>query len=127
MDETNLQHVPLEAAHIKAGGKMVPFAGFLMPLQYTGIKQEHLAVRHNVGLFDVSHMGEVEVRGEDALEVVNYLVTNDVLALEDGQALYTVMCHAHGGVVDDLLVYRLSKEHILLCINAANREKDVLL
>lgn len=125
MDETNLQHVPLEAAHVAAGGKMVPFAGFLMPLQYTGIKQEHLAVRQNVGLFDVSHMGEVEVRGDDALDVVDYLVTNDVHALEDGQALYTVMCHEHGGVVDDLLVYRLAHDHVLLCINAANRDKDV--
>ncbi len=123
--EVELKHVPLEEVHIEAGGKMVPFAGFLMPVQYTGIKQEHLAVRHKAGLFDVSHMGEVEVRGKDALKVVDYLVTNDVFQLKDGQALYTVMCHPNGGVVDDLLVYRLGEEHILLCINAANREKDV--
>ncbi len=119
-----LKLVPLNEHHEKAGGKMVPFAGFRMPLQYEGIKHEHLAVRNHVGLFDVSHMGEVEIRGEDAIAVADSLVTNDVYSLEDGQALYTVMCHEHGGIVDDLLVYRLNAEHILLCVNAANRDKD---
>lgn len=121
---TELQHVPLEAHHERAGGKMVSFAGYLMPLQYEGIKHEHLAVRHHVGLFDVSHMGEIEIKGADAVAVADALVANDVYSLKDGQALYTTMCHEHGGVVDDLLVYRLSAEHVLLCVNAANRDKD---
>lgn len=119
-----LKHVPLEERHVALGAKMVPFAGFLMPLQYTGIKEEHHAVRQRVGLFDVSHMGEVEIRGEDAVEVADYLVTHDVSKLVDGQALYTVMCNEQGGIVDDLLVYRLAEDHILLCVNAANRDKD---
>ena len=118
------EHVALTELHAEAGAKMVPFAGYLMPLQYEGIKSEHLAVRRGVGLFDVSHMGEIEVRGEGAVAIVDALVANDVTRLVDGQALYTVMCHEHGGIIDDLLVYRLSATHLMLCVNAANRAKD---
>ncbi|MEZ4461129.1 MAG: glycine cleavage system aminomethyltransferase GcvT [bacterium] len=119
-----LKSVPLEAAHVAAGGKMVEFAGFNMPVQYTGIKEEHLAVRNAAGLFDVSHMGEVEFRGPNALAAVDHLVTNDISKLVDGQAMYTAMCHANGGIVDDLVVYRLGPERVLVCVNAANRDKD---
>lgn len=122
--EANLKHVPLESRHIENGARMVPFAGFSMPLQYTSITEEHAAVRERAGLFDVSHMGEIEVRGEAAIAEVNRIVTNDVSKLADGQALYTVMCHPSGGIVDDLLVYRLASDHLLLCVNAANRDKD---
>ncbi len=120
-----LRKLPLAERHVAHGARMVPFAGFEMPMQYEGIKEEHLAVRHRVGLFDVSHMGEVEITGPDAIAAVDGLVTNHVALLEDGQALYTVMCHEHGGIVDDLIVYRLSDEHLLLCVNASNRDKDL--
>ena len=123
--DTSLLKLPLAAHHVAAGAKMVPFAGFEMPIQYVGIKEEHQAVRQRVGLFDVSHMGELEVHGQDAVEVVDRLVTHDVTKLQDGQALYTVMCHEHGGIVDDLLVYRLASDHLLLCVNASNRDKDM--
>lgn len=118
-----LRHIPLEKRHVELGAKMVPFAGFLMPVQYTGIKDEHLAVRSRAGIFDVSHMGEVEIQGADAIEVLNGLITNDATALEDGQALYTVICNEAGGIVDDVIVYRLAADHVLVCVNASNREK----
>lgn len=110
--------------HLAAGGRMVPFAGFELPVQYAGLKQEHAAVRERVGLFDVSHMGEVFVRGPEALAAVQHLVTNDVSRLSDGQAIYTCMCNPEGGVIDDLVVYRLDDEEFLICVNAANRSKD---
>lgn len=119
-----LKSVPLEAQHLAAGGKMVEFAGFNMPVQYTGIKEEHFAVRKAAGLFDVSHMGEIEFRGPNALEAVDHLVTNDISKLVDGQAMYTAMCHPSGGIVDDLVVYRLGPERVFICVNAANRDKD---
>ncbi|RDV39250.1 glycine cleavage system aminomethyltransferase GcvT [Bradymonadaceae bacterium TMQ3] len=121
----SLHRVPLHDRHSTLGGRMVPFAGFEMPVQYKGIKDEHLAVRSAAGLFDVSHMGEVEVRGPDAIEAVDALVTNDVRGLVDGQALYTVMCAPDGGIVDDLIVYRIAEDHVFICVNAANRAKDV--
>lgn len=124
MSDDSLQRLPLEAKHLEHKAKMVPFAGFSMPIQYEGIKEEHMAVRTAVGLFDVSHMGEIEVKGPDAISAVNALMTNDVTKLVDGQALYTLMCHEHGGIVDDLLVYRLAQDHLLLCVNASNRQKD---
>ncbi len=119
-----MKSVPLESQHIAAGGKMVEFAGYSMPVQYTGIKEEHHAVRNRVGLFDVSHMGEVEFRGPDALAAVDRLITNDISNLVDGQAMYTAMCHENGGIVDDLVVYRLAQDRVFICVNAANREKD---
>ena len=116
--------LPLHQRHEALGARFAPFAGFQMPIRFGSIVEEHQTVRNNMGLFDVSHMGEVEFRGDDALTVVNYIVTNDVSKLDDGQALYTVMCHRNGGIVDDLLVYRLAEDHFLACVNAANRTKD---
>jgi len=104
---------------------MVEFAGYQMPIQYSGIIDEHLAVRNAAGIFDVSHMGEVLVRGPEAFNFVQALVTNDVAKLDDGKALYTVMCRPDGGIVDDLLVYRLANEEYLLVINASNIDGDI--
>lgn len=117
---------PLYEAHVKAGGKIVPFAGYLLPVQYeTGVITEHMAVRTKAGLFDVSHMGEVILKGKDALKNIQRLVTNDCSRMYDGQVKYSPMCNENGGVVDDLLVYRKSEEEYLIVINAANRFKDV--
>jgi aminomethyltransferase len=107
------------------GGKMVPFAGYEMPVQFAGIKAEHQAVRTRAGLFDVGHMGEIWLEGPDALEYAHWLVTNDIKGLEDGQVAYTPMCLASGGIVDDLLVYRFGSAKILLVVNAANHDKDL--
>ncbi|MBX7101279.1 MAG: glycine cleavage system aminomethyltransferase GcvT [Myxococcaceae bacterium] len=115
---------PLNAAHRKLGGRMVDFAGWDMPVQYTGVIQEHEAVRTGVGLFDVSHMGEIEFKGPGALETANRLITNDLAKATDGQALYAGLLNPAGGFVDDVVAYRFSPEHIFICVNAANREKD---
>jgi aminomethyltransferase len=104
---------------------MVDFAGWEMPVSYSGILEEHRAVRSAAGLFDVSHMGEVELRGPHALEAAQRLVTNDVARLGDGAALYAVVCKPDGGVVDDVIVTRLAADRMLICVNASNREKDV--
>lgn len=124
MTDASLLHVPLHDRHVAAGGRMVPFAGFWMPVQFTGIKDEHNAVRTRVGLFDVSHMGEIRIRGPKAVEVVNGLISQDVRASANGQATYSMLCYDHGGVVDDLLAYKVSDEEIFLCVNATGREKD---
>ncbi|TKJ43457.1 glycine cleavage system protein T [candidate division TA06 bacterium B3_TA06] len=108
---------------VEAGGRMVSFAGYQMPVQFEGLIAEHTKVRSSVGVFDVSHMGRVEVKGSQALDFLNYLVTNDVSGLELYQALYTPMCYPSGGIVDDLLIYRLP-DHYFVVINAANNEKD---
>lgn len=115
---------PLYERHVALGARMVPFAGWEMPVQYAGLMEEHRCVRHDVGLFDVSHMGEVFVTGPNAFQAVQWLISNDISRLQDGQALYTVMCNEEGGVVDDLVVYRLEEERYLICVNAANRKKD---
>ena len=105
---------------------MVPFAGYSLPVQYkTGVIKEHMAVRTQAGLFDVSHMGEVLFEGPDALKNINYILTNDFTNMYDGQVRYSVMCYEDGGVVDDLIVYRYNQEKYLVVVNAANREKDV--
>jgi aminomethyltransferase len=110
--------------HIRFGAKIVEFAGFLMPIQYTkGILSEVKRVRKTVGVFDVSHMGEVEVRGKDALDFVNYLTVNDASTLKEFQVQYSAMCYEDGGIVDDLLVYRLPDRYFLV-VNAANTKKD---
>lgn len=114
----------LYEAHIAAGGKIIDFAGWELPVQYEGIIEEHEAVRNTAGMFDVSHMGEVEVRGNDAMAFVQNLVTNDVSMLKDNQVQYAMMCYEHGGVVDDLLVYKYADNHFFLVINASNVEKD---
>ena len=103
---------------------MVPFAGFNMPIQYTGIVDEHMAVRQRAGLFDVSHMGEIFVRGPNSFAFVQNLITNDARKLDDGKVLYTVMCNHEGGIIDDLLVYRLNEQAYMLVVNAANIEQD---
>ena len=122
---SELKRTPLYDRHVALGAKMVPFAGFDMPVQYSGILDEHHAVRGQAGLFDVSHMGEVKVSGPHAFDFVQHLVSNDVAKLVDGKALYTVMCRPDGGIVDDLLVYRMADDDYLLVINASNIEGDV--
>jgi aminomethyltransferase len=120
----HLKKTALNAAHRRWGGKMVPFGGWDMPVQYAGTIDEHLAVRTAVGLFDVSHMGEVEVRGPQALQLVQHISSNDASKLNIGQAHYSGLLYPTGTFVDDLLVHKLSDEHFLLCINASNTEKD---
>jgi len=103
---------------------MVDFGGWEMPVQYSGIIDEHLAVRRAAGLFDVSHMGEIEVRGPEALRLVDFATTNAAARLKDGQAQYSGLLYEHGGFVDDVLVHRIAEKHFLLCVNAGNQEKD---
>jgi aminomethyltransferase len=118
------RQTPLNAAHRKLNGRMVDFAGWDMPVQYTGVEKEHQAVRTHAGLFDVSHMGEVEFRGPGALEAANRLITNDLARIGDGQAIYAGLLNHQGGFVDDVVAYRFSPERIFICVNASNREKD---
>ncbi len=119
-----LLRTPLYEAHQALGARLVPFAGWEMPVQYTGIVDEHRAVRQDVGAFDVSHMGEVWFRGPRAAEAIQRLVTNHVGKLVDYQAMYTVMCYPDGGIVDDCIVYRSNAEDFLIVVNASNRAKD---
>ena len=121
---TSLKRTPLHDVHVKAGAKMVPFGGWDMPVQYSGIIEEHRAVRRAVGLFDISHMGEFEVEGKDALAVVQRLCTNDAAALVPGQVQYSLLCHPTGGIVDDLTLYRLAEDRFMLTVNASNIDKD---
>jgi aminomethyltransferase len=114
---------PLYDAHVERGGRIVEFAGFLMPVSFEGIVAEHERVRTKVGLFDVSHMGEIEITGPDAVAFADYAVTNNVAALEHNQICYTVCCNERGTVLDDLLVYRFSDESVLLVVNAVNTGK----
>ncbi len=120
-----LRETPLAALHSSLGARMVPFAGWSMPVQYEGIKAEHEAVRTRAGLFDVSHMGEILLEGPGAVATADYLVTNDVSRLEDGKALYTLCCDASGAILDDLIVYRRSAERVLVVCNAGNRHKII--
>ncbi len=119
-----LKTTALHATHRRLGAKMVDFGGWDMPLQYTGILEEHGAVRSAVGLFDVSHMGEIEVRGVDAAALTDYVTTNAVQKLRPGQAQYSGLLYEHGGFVDDILVHNVSSDHYFLCVNASNQEKD---
>lgn len=121
----NLKTTPLHERHIEAGASMSPFGGFDMPIEYEGIVAEHEAVRRHVGVFDVSHMGEVAVSGPEAMRFVNYIFTNDVAALPVGRIVYGMMLHPDGGTIDDLLVYRMDEQKFLLVINASNIHKDV--
>ena len=123
--EENLKKTCLYDSHVSLGAKMSPFAGFMMPIQYTSITDEHNAVRHKVGMFDVSHMGEIFVSGPDAEKFVNHIFTNEIRGFGPGKVLYGMMLHPDGGVVDDLLVYReFEPDHFLLVVNAANIDKD---
>lgn len=119
-----LKRTPLFAMHEKYQGKLIDFGGWELPVQYEGIVKEHNMVRTSAGIFDVSHMGEIEVRGEKALDYVQYLVTNDARQLADNQVMYTMMCYPDGGIVDDLLVYRYSDDYFFLVVNASNSDKD---
>jgi len=122
--ETALRRSPLHDRHVAAGARLVPFAGWEMPVQYEGIRQEHLAVRRGVGVFDVSHMGEVETRGPQALDFLQRTLSNDVRRIPEGGAQYSVMCREDGGILDDLFTYRLAECGYLTVTNAANHEKD---
>src|SRR5689334_3468055 len=122
-DSGPLKQTPLHAEHKRLGARLVPFAGWEMPIQYAGIVEEHRSVRTAAGLFDVSHMGELEMRGEHAASVVDYLITGDAAALDDGKALYTCACNERGTILDDLIVYRVARESFLIVCNAGNRDK----
>ena len=116
---------PLYDSHIKYNGKVVPFAGYLLPVQYkTGVIAEHMAVRTACGMFDVSHMGEITCIGPDAVKNLNHLLTNDYTTMYDGQARYSPMCNEDGGVVDDLIVYKVREDHYFIVVNASNKDKD---
>ncbi|MEI7939425.1 MAG: glycine cleavage system aminomethyltransferase GcvT [Verrucomicrobiota bacterium] len=120
-----MKHTPLYAVHQKLGGKLIEFGGWEMPVQYTSITDEHLAVRKAAGLFDISHMGEALVSGTGAEAFLNQTLTNEVRKLEAGQGQYTLMCNERGGVIDDLYAYRLAAQEYLLIINASRIEADV--
>src|SRR5713226_3697074 len=127
MEQTSsapLRKTPLDSRHRGSGAKMVPFGGWGMPVEYSGIVQEHLAVRTRAGLFDVSHMGEIEIAGKDALAAVQRISSNDASRLQAGQAQYSGLLTPQGTFVDDLLVYRLAPAHFLLVVNAGNIAKD---
>lgn len=119
-----LKRTPLHGAHLSENARMIDFAGWEMPVQYSGPLQEHNAVRNAAGIFDVSHMGEIEIQGPGGLSLLQRLTTNDVSRLEDNQIQYSTLTSDNGGVIDDLLVYRINAEHFLLVVNAANTEKD---
>ena len=121
----SLRRTPLYAAHLERGAKLVGFGGWEMPVQYTGILAEHNAVRQHAGLFDISHMGEVIIAGPQAETALNRLLTNDVRLLAPGQAQYTLLCNAAGGIIDDLILYRLEPAVFLLVINASHIPRDV--
>lgn len=119
-----MKRTPLYNKHLESKGKIIDFGGWELPVEYSGIRAEHDAVRNAAGLFDVSHMGEVTVVGEDAEKYIQKVVTNDISTLKDYQICYTTMCYADGGVVDDLLVYKYNSKRYLLVINASNTDKD---
>src|SRR5512136_912464 len=118
------KRTPLYDVHVRSGARMVEFAGWDMPVQYSGLLEEHEAVRTRAGLFDVSHMGEVVFRGPQALEALNRVFTNDVSRGADVQAEYGFLCREYGGIVDEVLIYRPSAQDLLVCVNAGNRDKD---
>src|SRR6266571_1109141 len=121
---SGLRATPLNSLHRSLGAKMVDFGGWDMPVQYSGIIDEHNAVRNAVGVFDVSHMGEIEVRGPEAAILTDYVTTNAVHKLKLGQAHYSGLLYEHGGFVDDILVHKVADNHIFICVNASNQEKD---
>ena len=125
MEAGTLKRTPLYDAHVEAGAKLVPFAGWEMPVQYEGIRTEHEAVRTACGVFDVSHMGEIETEGPQALDLLQRLLTNDVSKIEVGGAQYSCLCREDGGVLDDLFTYRLGDDHYLTVTNASNHERDL--
>ncbi len=126
MNDNDLLRTPLFEEHLRLKGRMIPFDGFDMPVQYSGIIEEHLAVREKIGIFDISHMGQIEIKGADALPFVDYLLTNQFSDMNDDSIKYSPMCYFHGGQVDDLFVYKISNRFILLIVNASPNysEKD---
>ena len=119
-----MKNTALTEVHIALGAKMVPFAGFNMPVQYEGVNAEHETVRNGVGVFDVSHMGEFLIEGPKALELIQKVATNDASTLTIGRAQYSCMPNENGGIVDDLIIYRMKEEQYLLVVNASNIDKD---
>src|SRR6186997_2508229 len=122
--QTVLRRTPLHERHVAAGARLVPFAGWEMPVQYDGVIPEHRAVRTDAGVFDVSHMGEIEVEGPRALELLQVMLSNDASKIEEGEAQYTLLTNEQGGIIDDLIVYRTGPCRYLLVVNASNRETD---
>ncbi|MDZ5471027.1 glycine cleavage system aminomethyltransferase GcvT (plasmid) [Bacillus sp. 31A1R] len=121
---SELKRTPLFEVYKEYGGKTIDFGGWELPVQFSSIKEEHEAVRTKAGLFDVSHMGEIEVKGTESLAYLQKMMTNDISKIKDGGAQYTAMCYENGGTVDDLLVYKMADDHYLLVVNASNIEKD---
>jgi aminomethyltransferase len=119
-----MKNTALTEKHIELGAKMVPFAGFNMPVQYEGVNMEHDTVRSGVGVFDVSHMGEFELKGPNALALIQKVSSNDASVLVDGKAQYSCMPNGNGGIIDDLIIYRIANDHYFLVVNASNIEKD---
>src|SRR5580704_1537523 len=124
MSEAPLLKTPLNSVHRALGAKMVDFGGWDMPVQYSGIMDEHNTVRTAVGVFDVSHMGEIEIRGPEAAKLTDFVTTNNVAKLKTGQAHYSGLLYPHGGFVDDILVHKVADDHFFLCVNAGNQDKD---
>src|SRR5438477_5857053 len=120
----SLRATPLHSVHRALRAKMVDFGGWDMPVQYSGIIEEHNAVRTSVGVFDVSHMGEIEIRGPEAGKLADFVTTNAVHKLKTGQAHYSGLLYEHGGFVDDILVHKVADDHYFLCVNASNQDKD---
>jgi aminomethyltransferase len=120
-----LRRTPLYQRHEAAGAKLVPFAGWEMPIQYAGIREEHLAVRRGAGVFDVSHMGQIECKGPQVVALLQRLLSNEIRRIPEGGAQYSVLCREDGGVLDDLFTYRLAECHFLIVTNAANHERDL--
>jgi aminomethyltransferase len=120
----DLKYIPLNDLHVKLGGKMVPFAGYNMPVRYSSDIEEHMAVRNGVGVFDVSHMGEFVIKGPQALELIQRVTTNDASKLADGQAQYSCLPNETGGIVDDLIVYKIKDNDYMVVVNASNIDKD---
>ena len=121
---SELKKTPLYQNYVDSGAKIVEFGGWAMPVQFTSIKEEHNAVRYEVGMFDVSHMGEISIKGNDASKVVQYLLSNDTNNLTDTKAQYTALCNEEGGIIDDLVTYKIGDNDYLLIVNAANTDKD---
>ena len=125
MAAASLRATPLNSVHRALGAKLVDFGGWEMPVQYSGIVEEHQAVRTGVGLFDVSHMGEIEIRGSEAQTLADFVTTNHVARLQIGQAQYAGLLYSHGGFADDILIHKLASDHYFLCVNATNQQKDL--
>ena len=119
-----LKRTPLHSVHCASGAKMVDFGGWSMPVQYSSILDEHSAVRNAVGIFDVSHMGEIDVHGPEAVQFLDYVATNSASRLKEGQVQYSALLYEHGGFVDDILVHKVADDRFFLCVNASNQEKD---